>query len=92
MRSSASNRRWQRQAIDLPLGIAIVNGPFKQMIPGRATEISEGGMALYAGVNLKPGELMEIEFQIPGRRSVTGIVRSRTGYCFGLEFLTPLRG
>ncbi len=49
-------------------------------------------MALYAGINLRPGELMEIDFQIPGRASIKGIIRSRTGYCYGLEFLTPLRG
>jgi hypothetical protein len=51
--------------------------------------MSEGGMTLYAGVPLKPGDLMEIEFQTSGAR-VAAIVRNRTGFCFGLEFLTPL--
>jgi hypothetical protein len=32
---------------------------------------------------------MEVEFQIPDAQ-VTGIIRTRTGYCFGVEFLTPL--
>jgi putative methionine-R-sulfoxide reductase with GAF domain len=47
-------------------------------------------MALYVGIHLEPGDLMEIEFDIPHRTRVVGIVRSRVGYCFGLEFLTPL--
>ncbi len=47
-------------------------------------------MALYVGSQLEPGDLMEVEFEIPHRTRVTGIVRSRMGYCFGLEFLTPL--
>jgi hypothetical protein len=51
--------------------------------------MSEGGMTLYAGVPLKPGDLMDIEFQTSGAR-VAAIVRNRTGFCFGLEFLTPL--
>jgi len=52
--------------------------------------MSEGGMTLYAGVPLKPGDQMELEFQTPGGARVVAIVRNRTGYCFGLEFLTPL--
>jgi len=51
--------------------------------------MSEGGMTLYAGVPLKPGDLMDLEFQTSGAR-VAAIVRNRTGFCFGLEFLTPL--
>jgi len=60
------------------------------MLPGRGSEISEGGMALYVGTHLEPGDLMEVEFAIPHCARVAGIVRSRVGYCFGLEFLTPL--
>jgi hypothetical protein len=54
--------------------------------------MSEGGMTLYAGVPLKPGDLMDIEFQTPGGARIAAIVRNRMGFCFGLEFLTPLSG
>jgi hypothetical protein len=43
-------------------------------------------MELYAGVDLQPDDLMEIEFQISEKIRVVGIVRSRSGFCFGLEF------
>jgi len=44
-------------------------------------------MELYAGVNLQPGELMEVEFRATGRTiRIAGIVRNRSGFCFGLEF------
>jgi len=66
------------------------DGAEKVVVPGRGTELSQGGMALYAGLPLKPGDLIEIEFQIPSRRQVSGIIRDRNGYCFGLEFLIPL--
>ncbi len=47
-------------------------------------------MSLYVGIHLEPGDLMEVEFETPYCARVKGIVRSRVGYCFGLEFLTPL--
>ena len=34
--------------------------------------------------------LLEIEFDTPVNSKVPAIVRSRDGYCFGLEFITPL--
>ena len=47
-------------------------------------------MTLYVGVALKPGDLMDLEFLTAGRARVAAVVRNRTGFCFGLEFLTPL--
>jgi hypothetical protein len=41
-------------------------------------------------VPLKPGDLMDLEFLMPGGARIAAIVRNRTGFCFGLEFLTPL--
>jgi putative methionine-R-sulfoxide reductase with GAF domain len=86
-----NTRRWQRHSVDLPVRIFPSNGISQPVWPGRGSEISEGGMALYVGIHLEPGDLMEVEFEIPHRTRVAGIVRSRVGYCFGLEFLTPLR-
>src|SRR6266849_3026461 len=91
MRFSPTNtRRWQRHLVDLPVRILPSNGISQTPLPGRGSEISEGGMALYVGIHLEPGDLMEVEFDTPHRVRVAGIVRSKVGYCFGLEFLTPL--
>src|SRR5207244_10560717 len=90
MPSQVNARRWQRHEIDLPVHVVLHNEVSSMLVPGRGTEISEGGMALYAGIHLKPNELMEIEFLAPHHAQVTGIIRNRTGYCFGLEFLMPL--
>ena len=56
-------------------------------MPGLTTEISQGGMALYGGVPLQPGDVMAVEFQTSNRLRVAALVRDRYGYCFGLEFL-----
>ena len=45
---------------------------------------------MFAGVDLKPYDLMEIEFEAPSQARVIAVIRNRSGYCFGLEFLTPL--
>lgn len=89
MSGTLNTRRWQRQEVDLAVCVVGFNGTSGPVVRGRATEISEGGMAVYAGVDLKPNDLMQIEFQAP-RTRVTAVVRNRTGYCFGLEFVTPL--
>jgi hypothetical protein len=69
-----------------PVFIA-VPGARKIVVPGLVSELSRTGMELYAGVNLQPGELMEVEFRAPGRTiRIAGIVRNRSSFCFGLEF------
>ena len=82
----SSTRRWPRHQVQLPILIA-TNGNFTQgTVQGLATEISRGGMALYAGVHLQPGDQMEIEFQTSNRTRIAGVVRNREGYCYGVEF------
>src|ERR1700675_4462669 len=90
MSSPANTRRWPRHPVELPVPVFPRGGDSKLTIQGRGIEMSEGGMTLYAGLPLKPGDYMDVEFQTPGRTRVSAIVRSRVGYCFGLEFVTPL--
>src|SRR5207302_2201394 len=87
---SQTTRRWQRHEADLPVSVVICDGDSRTRVAGRGTEISEGGMAVFAGVDLKPYDLMEIEFEAPSQARVIAVIRNRSGYCFGLEFLTPL--
>lgn len=90
MSSPVNTRRWLRHPVELPVRVVPRGGDSKLAVQGRGIEISEGGMTLYAGLPLKPGDYMDLEFETPGRTRVSAIVRNRTGYCFGLEFLTPL--
>ncbi len=85
-----NTRRWDRLPVDLPVRVVTSKGFSTTVVAGRGTELSEGGMVLYAGVLLNPGDLLEIEFDTPVPSRMTAIVRSRNGFCFGLEFITPL--
>jgi hypothetical protein len=83
----ANTRRWPRHQVKLPVRIITADDASEITVPGLTTEISRGGMALYGGVPLQPGDLMEVEFQTSNRLRVAASVRDRNGYCFGLEFL-----
>jgi hypothetical protein len=85
-----NTRRWPRYQAHLPVLISFKSDVSRLAVPGLASEISQAGMALYGGVPLRPGEVMEVEFRTPGKHRVAGIVRNRSGYCFGLEFLSPM--
>jgi PilZ domain len=83
-------RRWTRLPIDMPVKVVTSRGFSSTMVEGRGTELSQGGMELYAGIMVDPGDMLEIEFDVPIHSRMTAIVRSRNGFCFGLEFTSPL--
>jgi hypothetical protein len=89
--SDALNTRlWPRYHVSLPILISAEGDSSKIAIPGLACEISQRGMALYGGIDLQPGDLMEVEFQNSPKMRVSGIIRNRSGFCFGLEFLEAI--
>src|SRR3954465_12670160 len=90
MPSLENTRRWDRLPVDLPVRVVTSKGFSAAVVLGRGTELREGGMVLYAGILLNPGDLLEIEFGTPVHSRMTAFVRSRNGFCFGLEFITPL--
>jgi len=69
-----------------PVFIPVPGAP-NTVVPGLVSKLSRAGMELYAGVNLQPGEVMEVEFRLPGRTiRVVGTVMDRSGFCFGVAF------
>ena len=90
MRPPVNTRRWQRYPADLPLSILVCNGRSQTFVRGFGTEISQGGMSLYAKIPLQTGDLTEIELGKPGHTRISAIVRNQTGYFYGMEFLSQL--
>jgi hypothetical protein len=57
---------------------------------GRGNDMSEGGVLVFAGLELKTGDEVSIEFTPPfasGPVRARGVVRHRRGYNYGIEFL-----
>jgi hypothetical protein len=87
-RRPVNTRRWPRFHVHLPVSIATGEGGSSITVPGLVSELSQGGMELYGGVQRRPGDLLEVEFRTSESLRVAGIIRNRAGYCFGLEFLS----
>src|SRR5438270_11965422 len=82
-------RRWPRHNLDVPIRvIASMPGKIK-IVSGRGRDISEGGMMVFAGIELRVDDIVEVEFTPPfgGPLRVAASVRNRSGYYYGLEFL-----
>jgi hypothetical protein len=88
-RAFSIQRRWPRFKLDLPLRIVVSKNDNPAVVSGRGTEISEGGMVVFAGTELKLGDVIFVEFTPPYAGKplrVAATVRNRSGYNYGVEF------
>ncbi len=83
-------RRWLRFKVDVPLRVIVQNGKDSVVVQGRGKDLNEGGMAVFAGVELRIGQQVAVEFT-PAYPSqpirIRCIVRNRRGYVYGVEFM-----
>ena len=83
-------RRWQRYRLNLPIRLIYTTDGTTKIMSGRGNDMSEGGVLVFAGMELKTGDEVTIEFTPPyasGPVRARGIVRHRRGYNYGIEFL-----
>jgi PilZ domain-containing protein len=83
-------RRWPRHRVAVPVRVILRRNNKLLMIEGRGNELNEGGMAVFAGVELRIGETVDIEFMPPYQGTpvrVPSTVRDRRGYYYGIEFV-----
>jgi PilZ domain-containing protein len=93
MRSSQERavfRRWQRYRLNIPIRLIYTHEGTSKIVSGRGNDMSEGGVLVFAGLELKTGDEVLIEFTPlysaePVRAK--GIVRHRRGYNYGVEFV-----
>ena len=86
----AKVRRWPRYKINVPVRVVVQRPDKTVIVSGRGTELNEGGMAIFAGIELRVGQRVEIEFTPPYDGQpvrVRSTVRNRSGYNYGAEFL-----
>ncbi len=87
-------RRWPRHNIDLPICVIAEKSNKIIFVQGRGRELNNGGMALFAGVELDLQEQIAVEFTPPYAGEpirVMGIVRNRQAYTYGVEFIPDSR-
>jgi hypothetical protein len=84
-------RRWQRYRLNLPIRVIVTRDEGTRIADGRANDISEGGMLIFAGIELRAEDRVTVEFTPPYSSNplrAPGIVRHRRGYNYGVEFRT----
>jgi hypothetical protein len=82
-------RRWQRYRLNLPVRLIVTREDNTRIADGRANDISEGGMLIFAGLELRSEDRILIEFTPPYSSTpvrAPGVVRHRRGYNYGVEF------
>lgn len=87
-------RRWQRYRLNLPIRLIVTRDEGTRIADGRANDISEGGMLIFAGIELRADDQVQIEFTPPYSSSpvrVAVMVRHRRGYNYGVEFRSDTR-
>ncbi|MFZ1141358.1 MAG: PilZ domain-containing protein [Candidatus Sulfotelmatobacter sp.] len=90
--SHANTRRWKRYPEELRVRVLPCSRLPAIAVTGRGAGLSQGGMALHAGVDMELDDLVEIEFPTPHPVKVMAAVRNHNGRYFGLEFLARLHG
>ena len=84
-------RRWPRYKLDIPVRVIAMRDDKVKLVPGRGNELNEGGLTVFAGLELAIGEEISVEYTpaysgMPIR--ARAIVRNRKGYKYGVELLT----
>jgi len=88
----SADRRWQRFHFDVPIRLIFENGQHTRVAEGRGTELNEGGLGLYVGIELEIGDPVEVELTVPFyclSLKLHGVVRNRpgNGYYYGIQFV-----
>ena len=85
-------RRWPRYKVkfDVPVRVIVCTVVKTKIFNARGTSLSEVGMALFAGVELRLGDQVAVEFTPAYSTSpirVDATICNRTGYNYGVEFV-----
>jgi TonB family protein len=83
-------RRFPRRKAALPLDLTVVRSGIPDNIPGRTLDLAEGGAGVVIAGELRPGEAVAVEFQLPyvsPPLRTRAVVRYHSLLCCGLEFV-----
>jgi hypothetical protein len=86
---TAQTRKFERQKVDLPILIVVPMHDRTKIVQARGNDVSENGLAFFAGMELRVGDNIFIEFTPPYSNKpirVPATVKNRRGYKYGIEF------
>jgi len=89
-RASASQRRFDRHAVDIRITAHVFRSGNIVSLWGRSTELGEDGVGGTLTCELEPGEVVRMELALPLAATpmkLRAVVRYRQGLHHGFEFL-----
>jgi c-di-GMP-binding flagellar brake protein YcgR len=83
-----TKRRWQRFDVEFRAKVVVARKGEEHQFSGTVSDISEGGTRLFVVGELQVGETVRLELALPysGRLAITGVVRNRTSFEYGVQF------
>jgi len=88
----SSTRRYARYRTEIPLIVRVLGQDGYVRIHGRCFEINETGLGAVITSEFSAGEMVSLEFSIPGAAEMVlrAVVRHRMGFLHGFEFISML--
>ena len=89
---SDSVRRYQRYQIDVGLQVRFSRNGVVTSLRGRGSDIGGGGMSAFVPAELDAGQSINLVVILPyvsEQLSLQAVVRNRSGFRYGLEFVAP---
>jgi thymidylate synthase ThyX len=85
----SSTRRYARYRTEMPLIVRVLGQDGYMRIHGRCFEIAENGLGAVITSEFSAGEMVSLEFCIPGSSEMVlrAVVRHRMGFLHGFEFV-----
>ena len=90
-RAYGKQRREPRHNVDFRVLVLFSKDGSTETNNGHGSDLSEGGISVYASTELQEGMHVQLELTLPYSRRVLrieAVVRNREGYRYGLQFLT----
>ncbi len=85
-----NRRRWSRLSVFYPVVLTVPRKGETRMLKARGTDLSEGGMGVFAPIELRVGDGVQLEFTLPysPRKMIArALVRNSSRYYYNLEFV-----
>src|SRR5579871_5760618 len=74
-RSTLGYRVGPRRPLAVPLNVTVLRSGVPDAVPGRCLDVCEGGLGAVLAAELQAGELVGVEFRLPGSASVLAKAR-----------------